>query len=207
MFKVSLGGLGKKYIGHWVFRGLTQEWCSGQRIAIVGGNGSGKSTLVQVLSGIQPQSEGTLQYYNSDVEVPVNQYYQHIAMASPGLELPDSLSLKELLAFHLKVKPVVGNLDLYAVAERLDLGNELDKVIRLMSSGMRQRIKLGLALWADVPFILLDEPTSHLDAKYVSWYQNQLAEIGKQKLVVVASNEPREFLGFTEQIRMEDLKP
>jgi ABC-type multidrug transport system ATPase subunit len=170
----------------------------------VGGNGSGKSTLLHVVAGIQPQSEGTLQYFKNEKEIPLDQYYKYIAMASPSLDLPDSLSLKEFLNFHLKVKPLVGKPDVYEVAERLEL--DLDKVLKLMSSGMRQRVKLGLALWADVPFVLLDEPTSHLDAHYVSWYQQQLEQTDKDKLIIIASNEPREFVGFKDVLSMEDLK-
>ncbi len=205
VFEIKAENLGKRYVQHWIFRGIEGHWQEGQRIAIVGGNGSGKSTFLQVLSGILPPTEGQLTYHQAGQLIDIERYHRYLSIASPALDLPESLSLRQLLIFHLQLKPLVGDNDVKQVAERMDLAGHLDKDLRLFSSGMRQRVKLGLAMWAALPLILLDEPTSHLDTKYIGWYQEQLSCLGGDKLVFVASNDAREYVGFQQLIQMGDL--
>lgn len=207
MLTLKASGLGKKFVRHWVFRNLDFEWQTGSCVAITGGNGSGKSTLIQVVSGALPPTEGQLDYFLTNSLIELDHWYKCLSLASPALELPDTLSLRQLLAFHLQLKPVEGGLPVEAVAEKLDLKNELDKDLRLFSSGMRQRVKLGLALWADAPLIMLDEPTSHLDAHYTAWYLAELDKVRSRKLVLIASNDPIEYPDADIILRMDDLKP
>ena len=56
------------------------------------------------------------------------------------------------------------------------------------SSGMKQRVKLGLAMYSEVDIILLDEPCSHLDAKGIAWYKEQISMRKEGRIVLVASN-------------------
>lgn len=205
VFEIKAENLGKRYVQHWIFRGMEAHWQIGQRIAIVGGNGSGKSTFLQVLSGMLPPTEGQLSYHQAGQVIDIERYHRYLSIASPALDLPESLSLRQLLTFHLQLKPLVGNNDVKQVADRMDLAVHLDKDLRLFSSGMRQRVKLGLAMWADVPLVLLDEPTSHLDTKYIAWYQEQLSSLGGDRLIFVASNDTREYLGFEDVIKMGQL--
>lgn len=200
MISLHATNLGKRYVHQWVFRNLEASWVSGQRVAITGGNGSGKSTLLQVLSGAAPATEGHLIHVLNGRQTEVDYWYRHLAMATPGLDLPDALSLRQFLNFHLRLKPLKHKLDAAELARELQLAPHLDKEIRLFSSGMRQRLKLALCLWADVPLILLDEPTSHLDAHYIGWYQEQLTTLGPEQLVFVASNDEREYPGFTDVV-------
>lgn len=200
MIKLVANDLGKKYVHHWVFRHLNDEWTAGQRIAITGANGSGKSTLLQVLSGAAPATEGALHHELEGKNLDVNYWYQHLAMATPAFDLPEALTLQQFLDFHLRLKPLRQHHSALQVAEELALKAHLQKEIRLFSSGMKQRLKLALALWADVPLVLLDEPTSHLDAHYTCWYQEQLKALPSSALVFVASNDPREYPDFNRAV-------
>jgi ABC-type multidrug transport system ATPase subunit len=71
---------------------------------------------------------------------------------------------------------------------------------------MKQRLKLVLALASDTPILLLDEPTTNLDAQGVDWYLSLIAQFGKNRLIVVASNIEHDY-GFCEtQVNILDYK-
>jgi len=73
-------------------------------------------------------------------------------------------------------------------AQTLQLEKHLYKPLKSFSSGMRQRVKLGLVIMSDAPLLLLDEPCSHLDANAVEWYQSLLHLNAANKTVIIASN-------------------
>ena len=58
---------------------------------------------------------------------------------------------------------------------------------------MLQRLKTSLALLADTSIVLLDEPATNLDEKGVDWYLNLLAQEAKGRVVIIASNQEREY--------------
>ena len=72
---------------------------------------------------------------------------------------------------------------------------------------MRQRVKLGLAVLADCPVLLLDEPCSNLDARSIEWYQNLIKEFASQKTILVCSNTVKEEYFFCDtSIEIENFK-
>ena len=58
---------------------------------------------------------------------------------------------------------------------------------------MKQRVKLITAILSDTTLLLLDEPTSNLDAAGVIWYQQLIADYKKDRIVIVGSNMEREY--------------
>ena len=80
------------------------------------------------------------------------------------------------------------------------------KWIKDYSSGMKQRVKLALALFADVELCLLDEPTSNLDEQGVEWYLNTLEKMPKNRTLIIASNLEREYGFCTHKIDINQYK-
>jgi ABC-type multidrug transport system ATPase subunit len=73
---------------------------------------------------------------------------------------------------------------------------------------MKQRLKLGLALYAAAPLLLLDEPTTNLDATGAVWYLEHVARVRQQadRLVIVSSNVPAEYAFCEAQVRVTDFQ-
>jgi ABC-type multidrug transport system ATPase subunit len=199
--------LGRRYGRQWIFRHLSHEFAPGSATAVLGPNGAGKSTLLSILAGQLLPTEGHTSYALGSQPLPVAQVPRQLAYCAPYLELPEEFTLLELLAFHTRLKPLRAGVSATDLVDIMYLRQARHQPVRTFSSGMKQRLKLGLALYADTPLLLLDEPTTNLDAAGAAWYQAQVAEAraaDAARVVVVSSNVPAEY-GFCEAaVRITD---
>ncbi len=93
-----------------------------------------------------------------------------------------------LVEFFLQFKKLKDGVDVKSFSEIIELEKHNNKQLQHFSSGMRQRVKLGLAILADTPLLLLDEPVSHLDKNAILWYQKLLQNNISNRTLFVASN-------------------
>lgn len=191
--QISTQNLGKKFSNEWIFRNLNETFQSGESYTFVGSNGSGKSTLLQVISGYMPHSEGVITYEIGDKKVEIDNFYKHLIIAAPYLELIEDFTLAELLAFHIKFKPFKNNLSIPEFIDFIELSQAKNKEIKFFSSGMKQRVKLGLAFLSNCEILMLDEPTSNLDAQATDWYLRNVQEYSQNRLLFICSNQPKEY--------------
>ena len=207
MLSVQLNKLGKKFNKEWIFRDLTYEIAAGQKTVILGGNGSGKSTLLQVISGFVTPNEGTVTYTRSGSNILPEKIKSHISFASPYLQLVEELTLIEMLE-HAKIfKPFVNDLSAAEVASLIELPQAKNKLVKQFSSGMKQRLKLGLAVLADTSLLLLDEPVSNLDKKAIEWYKALIEAYTQGRTVIVCSNAISDEYSFCDkELSMMDFK-
>ncbi|MFL5729088.1 MAG: ATP-binding cassette domain-containing protein [Cytophagaceae bacterium] len=180
--------LGKRFNREWIFRDLPLDLHAGKAYAITGPNGSGKSTLLQIISGIMPSSEGKIIYSDKKKVLEGDELYREISLAAPYMELIEEYTLAEQIDFHLKFKPFRPSCSKDQLIHSLNLQDSINKEIRFFSSGMKTRLKLGLAFFSDTPLLLLDEPTSNLDSKGIDWYQDEIRKNISDRLVIICSN-------------------
>lgn len=197
--------LGKRYNTEWIFRNFDYTFTAGNFYAITGPNGSGKSTLMQVLWGQLPPSAGAVEFTVNEKSIPVEEIFREVSLATPYMDLIDELTLRELITFHFRLREPCKNLTVAEIIELLELGHARDKHIGNFSSGMRQRVKLGLALLTKASFVFLDEPFTNLDQKAIEWYKNLLSLV-PHSIVFIASNDSREYENATQVINMSDFK-
>lgn len=191
--KISAEGIGKKFISEWILRGVDLELNAGESYTLVGPNGSGKSTLIQLLMGSVPPSEGNIFYQKNGKALEIDDWYREMVLAAPYLELIEEFTLRELVEFHQKFKPLKNNFRAADFEDFVQLSHARNKIVRHFSSGMKQRVKLGLAFLSDVPVVFLDEPTSNLDAAGVQWYLDNVVDMTQNQLVVLGSNQTQEY--------------
>ncbi len=204
---IYLDGIGKKFINEWIFRSLFLELHSGETCAILGRNGSGKSTLLQVIAGSIHATSGKIIYEYCGKEVPDNLIFRHLAMVAPYLEIIEDFTLDEMMDFHFSFKPYLPGMDANKVKEILDLKVRKSKPIRQYSSGMKQRVKLALAFFSDVPLLLLDEPVMNLDKAGIDWYLQLVKEYAGKRTLVICSNQHAQESAFAvKTLQIEDYK-
>lgn len=205
--QIKLNNIGKRYNYEWIFRKVNYEFTSDNNYVILGGNGSGKSTLLQVITGNLMQSEGELNYTISDSKIENENIFKHLSFAAPYLELFEEFTLDESIEFQVKFKPFYKELDTKKIIELTQLEKAKDKQLKQYSSGMKQRVRLALAILSDTPLLLLDEPTSNLDKKAIDWYQNLINNYSKNRLIFVCSNQQEyEYPFCNKQLFIEEFK-
>lgn len=227
---LKLKNIGKRYNYEWIFREVNYDFTSDNNYVILGANGSGKSTLLQVIAGNLIASEGSIEYRSQKLEVrsekqelihetkdsrqktqdliiPEEEIFKHLSFASPYLELFDEFTLIESIEFQGQFKPFYDGLTTQAIIELTQLEKAKDKQLKQYSSGMKQRVRLALAILCDTPLLLLDEPSSNLDKKSIDWYQNLVAQYSNNRLIIVCSNEQEyEYPFCNKEIFIEDYK-
>ena len=204
---IKLTNAGKKFGREWIFRNVTLDIAAGQKIAILGLNGSGKSTLLQALTGYLTLNEGELTYSINQETIEAENQYTCISLASPYLELIEDFTLQEQIEHTVFYKTFLNGLTTQNIVELSGLATHKDKYIKLFSSGMKQRLKLTLAILADAPILFLDEPTTNLDATVIDWYKTMITKYAMHKTIVVCSNSIKDEYSFCDKvITMEDFK-
>ncbi len=206
MFTIQVQNASKRFHREWIFKNLNLELSKGDSIAITGGNGSGKSTLLKCLSGAIPLTSGAIQYQSGATQIVEEQWFRSLALATPYLELPEEFTLSEVLSFHFQFKNPLQQRSNAEILEILGLEKHKSKAISQFSSGMKQRVKLALAIFSEVPFLLLDEPTTNLDKQGVTWYLDLIQQFSQDRIVMICSNDPREYDFCEKKIAMEDFK-
>lgn len=207
MLKIQLDNVGKRFNKEWVFRKINLEFSSDNNYVVLGRNGSGKSTFLQTLAGRYEPSDGALKYVINDRKVGVNDIYKHLSICAPYLEFFEDYTLIESIELQSKFKPFLEGIILAEIPELLQLGSSKNKQLKYYSSGMKQRVKLGLAILADTSILLLDEPTNNLDKNGFDWYQKLIAANSSERLIVVCSNDQaHEYKFCNESLNIEDFK-
>jgi ABC-type multidrug transport system ATPase subunit len=206
MFRIQAQGISKRFNREWIFKDLTYTFTSGNIYAVTGPNGSGKSTLLQVLCGQMPLSQGKLDYYLTDQPIDPDQIYRYITMAAPYLDLIDEFTLEEQVRFHFTSKSLCHDLTESKLLETMYLETEKNKYLVNFSSGMKQRVKLALALYSNSPVVFLDEPGTNLDKQAFTWYLDSLKQAIPGKLIFIASNQPAEYPDKSVMIDISDYK-
>lgn len=204
---IRLQNIAKHYGREVVFAGVDLALVPGSRTAILGRNGSGKSTLLQVIAGAIIPTEGHITHEQRGTLVPQEEVYRHVAIAAPYLGLYEDLSLKQAIEFHARFKPLLAGVGTADVARIAQLERALNKQVLHFSSGMKQRLKLALAILSDTPLLLLDEPVSNLDADATAWYRDLLRRyVGDRTLVVASNHQAMEHDLCTASIEVERYK-
>lgn len=204
--QIILNGAGKKFNKEWIFKDVDKSISKGRPLAVVGPNGSGKSTLMLIISGWTLPSAGSVSYQQSESAISPEDFYKHIDFVAPYTELVEELTLEEFLKFHFSFKPIREGMNIGDVIHNSRLGGNQEKYIKHFSSGMKQRLKLALGIYSNSPVLLLDEPTTNLDQENKKWYSGEIRTIIRNKVVIVASNQPEEYTFADELIKIENYK-
>ena len=205
--QIHLTAASKRFNKEWIFSNLDFSFTTGQHYALIGNNGSGKSTLLQIIAGYIGLTKGGIQWISTSNEtIDSTNIFQYISIATPYLELVEEFTALEQIIFHQQFKPLQNGLEPIELLEKIGLRNAAKKQIRNFSSGMKQRLKLALAIFDQAPILLLDEPCSNLDQEGIQTYHQLMQKYAMHKLVIVASNDPQEFQFCSQQLSLSNFK-
>jgi ATP-binding cassette subfamily B protein len=173
----------------------------GEKIALVGENGAGKSTLIKLLLRFYDTNDGEILINGINIKnLDLNQWHKQI-----GALFQDFIKYQ----FTFKENIIFGNLekkdDMKALHDALkqsgaenylaDLPNGLEQIVGKtfdegvdLSGGQWQKLALARAFFRDAPFLILDEPTSAIDAKAEFEIFENVQKLQKDKTVIIISH-------------------
>lgn len=188
-YRISGQGLTKKFGRNTLFKDISLSAATGESLSITGPNGSGKSTLMKILAGIQKPTAGNVDLA-AGAPIDRAQWLSHIGYTGPLVNPYDDLTGWENITFaarHADAGDRAGRL-----LESFGLGLHRDKKVKHYSSGMKQRLKLILAVLNDPPVLMLDEAGTNLDAAGTALLHSYLESVRKEKIIILATNDPLE---------------
>lgn len=205
--QITLQNIAKRFNKEWIFKDVSIEFTAGSNTGIIGSNGSGKSTLIKLISAAELPSKGTISYRLNNIEFDPAEIFSQITYAAPYIDIIEEFTCIELVEFHMKFKSFQNDLKAVDFLDLVYLTDARNKLVKNFSSGMKQRLKLGLTICSKSEILLLDEPCSNLDAKGIKLYQQLLKEYNKNRTTIIGSNEQTDELFQIEKtIRISDYK-
>lgn len=147
----------------------------GEALALWGTNGAGKTTVLKCLLGLL-QCEGALFLNGYDLRRNGRQARYCLGYVPQELAFHADLTVLDTCHFYARLKNVPAA-RVAVLLEQVGLAAQGKKAVGALSGGMKQRLALALALLADPPVLLLDEPTSNLDAATRAEFLDLLLEL------------------------------
>jgi heme exporter protein A len=166
----------------------------GDVLVITGPNGSGKTTLIRILSGFLNPTRGRICLVKDGKIFGPRDYFHTIGMCTPEMRLYEELTGWENLIFFARLR---GNKDspdkLKKALSIAGLENVRNNRVKIYSSGMKQRLKLLLAVFHEPPILYLDEPGSNLDESGLQFVSEIINSQRERGISVLATNDPSEY--------------
>ncbi|MDW3193199.1 MAG: ABC transporter ATP-binding protein [Cytophagales bacterium] len=200
--EIQLDHINKRFGKQWIFKKLDYKIESNSTHAICGRNGSGKSTLLKIISGYNTATSGKLVYRKNGQQIELENHITAVNYAAPYQQLLEELTLSEHLKFHFQFKESLISPE--EIVARVGLEHAQNKFVGDFSSGMKQRLKLGLALFSQGSLLLLDEPTSNLDEQGIAWYKEEILKKKGTCTIIIASNLRYEYDFADHQLTITD---
>ncbi|MCB0689827.1 MAG: ATP-binding cassette domain-containing protein [Saprospiraceae bacterium] len=202
--QIELRNIGKRF-KHWIFRDINLTLTPSRSYGVVGHNGIGKSTLLRIISGYTAPSTGKVIYSVKGHVLDVHTAASKVSFAAPYIDVIEELTVLEMIRFHHSFKKfIVQTKSISDLLGLLELENHGDLMVGDLSSGLMQRLKVGLMIITQTPVLMLDEPTSYLDVKGKKWFHQLLGQFRDGRLVIIASNDPDDLTSVDESIDMLD---
>ena len=187
--RLSCRGLSFAYGDSPVFEGLDADFPAGQITCIAGANGVGKTTLVRVLCGLAAPSLGTISLDGVPASRKTRRSACALVMQDTGRQLFSDTLAGELTigASHASGQSgeqLLADFDLANLGERHPLS---------LSGGQKQRLVIAAARATGRPIVILDEPTSGVDARHLDSITATLRRIADEGAAVVVVTHDGEF--------------
>lgn len=159
---IEIRGLTKSYRDLVVVDDFDLSVATGDSVALWGPNGAGKTTVIRCILGLVSY-DGTIEIAGVDAHEHGKAIRSLIGYVPQELSFYDDMKVIDLLDYSAALRRVqTERVD--EVIDLIELGDHVQKLVRELSGGLKQRLGLATALLSDPPILLLDEPTSNLDA-------------------------------------------
>ena len=188
---IEVKNLVKRYGDHTAVDHLSFEIEKGKIYGFLGPNGAGKSTTMHMITGYIASTEGTVVINGHDSLEEPEEAKKDIGYLPEQPPLYMDMTVKEYLNFIAAIKgidTVTAKKQITELLKIVNLSDVAEKKIRTFSGGMKQRLGIAQAVINDPHILVLDEPTAGLDPKERMRFRNLIAELAKDKIVILSTH-------------------
>lgn len=180
---IEIRGLTKRFGGFTAVDDFDLTVAPGEAVALWGPNGAGKTTIIKCLLGLL-RFEGSITVNGYDLAREGKAARRSLGYVPQELAFYGDLTARDTVNFYARLKNISSDRADEVLAD-VGLADHAGKAVAALSGGMKQRLALGIALLADPPLLILDEPTSNLDARARDDFLDLLASLKQQGMTIL----------------------
>lgn len=161
---------------------------------LLGPNGAGKTTLIKAILGIHFPDSGEILLDGKPVSEDYSEIRKITGFVSENTRFPENYLVSELLWEQAEIRQESGSLKelpeaaIKRAVHQFSLEDVLDKKIKTLSKGYRQRLSFALAILHDPAILVLDEPVSGLDPLQIVEMRKYISELAKSKTILLSTH-------------------
>jgi len=183
---IEISKLTKRFGDHDVLRGVDLTIERGRVMGIIGPNGAGKTTLIKTLLGLCRPTSGEIRIDSKSIAADES-YRAQIGYMPQIARFPENLTAADLFEMLRDLRGVPGVLDA-TLLRGLALDGQLEKPLRVLSGGTRQKVNACLALLFQPSILVLDEPTAGLDPLSSAALKDRILELRAEGATVLVTS-------------------
>ncbi len=158
---------------------------------LLGPNGAGKSTLMNIITGNLEPTEGTIKWDGKEVKELGSNYRSLLGYAPQQQGMYETFSGRRFLSYIATLKGISKSSmedEINRVLLYVNMVGKSNQKIGTYSGGMKQRILIAQAIIGNPKLVILDEPTAGLDPKERVRIRERIAELSKDKIILVSTH-------------------
>jgi len=184
---IRIENINKRFKKLQALNNINAAMNKGQVISLIGPNGSGKTTLIKSILGLVTPDSGKI-FFNDTAITERVEYRSHIGYMPQIGRYPDNMKIGQVFQMIKNIRSSNNPLD-EELYYKFGLDKILDKSMRALSGGTRQKVSAALAFLFDADVLILDEPTAGLDPISSEILKEKiLSEKQKGKLILITSH-------------------
>ena len=191
MTMIKVKNLTKRFGNLIAVNSVSFSITAGDIVGFLGPNGAGKSTTMRLLTGFLDSNSGSVEICRYNINTDRNAAQACIGYLPEAAGGFPHLTVREFLIFCGESRGLTGSLLSEAIQKTcslVDLGNALDKTMKSLSKGWRQRAWLAQAILHDPPVLILDEPTDGLDPLQKGNVRDLIRSVAPDKAIILSTH-------------------
>lgn len=183
---IRIENINKRFKKLHALNGINAHFKKGQVISLIGPNGSGKTTLIKTILGLVKPDSGNI-FFNNEAIIEDVEYRKNIGYMPQIGRYPDNMKIGQLFKMIKNIRAEKEwDEELFY---RFKLDTIVDKSMKTLSGGTRQKVSAALAFLFNPEVLILDEPTAGLDPLSSEILKDKiLFEKEKEKLILITSH-------------------